>query len=27
LALLAWRVPRLRELKSLPAPDSDRHVH
>jgi MFS family permease len=27
LALLAWRVPRLRELKSLPAPDSDRQVH
>ena len=27
LALLAWRVPRLRELRSLPAPDSDRQVH
>jgi MFS family permease len=24
LALAAWRVPRLRELKTLPAPDSDR---
>lgn len=24
LALVAWRVPRLRELKTLPAPDSDR---
>jgi MFS family permease len=24
LALAAWQVPRLRELKTLPAPDSDR---
>ncbi len=27
LALVAWRVPRLRELKTLPGPDSDRHMH